>query len=150
MYMQHLVILSMDKLDIVLHSKISYRTLLLPSSFDLLVADRGFDHMVGWLQILSNNPPPPPPHQGACSMLKTHSTLRVDYCSHTLPCCTMPNTLAADLKVYPLSDTILAGIPRQAVNLLKHLRNTSVVRLGTSSRWIPLGTQHVNKHSHTF
>ena len=50
---------------------------------------------------------------------------------------------AADLKVFPLSDTINSGVPRRAENLPRLLINAEAVRLGTRSKWIALVTQQV-------
>ena len=41
---------------------------------------------------------------------------------------------AADLKVFPFSDTINLGVPRWAENRLRLLKNAEVVRLGTRSK----------------
>lgn len=71
------------------------------------------------LTILSNRPP----HHRALSRLKIHWTLFSASYSFTprlfinsLIC------LEADLKVVPLSETVLEGNPRLAVNLRKLLR----------------------------
>ena len=59
-------------------------------------------------------------------------------------------TLAAALKVFALSEIILLGRPLPAINLFKHQMNAEVDNSFTSSRWMALVTQQVNKQIHTF
>ena len=58
--------------------------------------------------------------------------------------------LLADLKVLLLSDITVRGRPLRAENHLKHQIKESAVMSKTSSRWIALVTQQVNKEIHTF
>ena len=76
------------------------------------------------LTILSNRPP----HHGALSRLKIHWTLFSAKYSF-IPVLFIGSLicLEADLKVVPLSETILEGNPRLAVNLRKRLRNASEI-----------------------
>ena len=58
--------------------------------------------------------------------------------------------LLAALKVFPLSDRILIGIPLRAVNLLKLRKNACDVSSTTRSRCTARMTQHVYKQIQTF
>ena len=60
------------------------------------------------------------------------------------------SVFAADLKVFPLSDTILLGRPRRAAKRLKQRRNDWADKLGTTSRCIALTMQHVYIQIQTF
>ena len=92
-----------------------------------------------------------PPHQGAFSRLKLHCRpIMLLYCFTSGCVNTSYIAFAADLKVLPLSDTILCGNPLLEVKRLKHRRKASTVMFGTMSRCTALTTQHVYKHIHTF
>ena len=61
-------------------------------------------------------------------------------------------TAAADLKVFALSELseiLLEGVPRLAVNRLKLRMKVGVLESETSSRCTALVVQHVYRHSHT-
>ena len=59
-------------------------------------------------------------------------------------------TLAVALKVFALSEIIFLGRPLLAIYLFKQWMNAKVDNSLTSSRWMALVTQQVNKQIHTF
>ena len=93
-----------------------------------------------------------PPCQGAAfSKLKDQSTLtRMKCCFTSGWVNTFTIVLAADLNVLALSDIILMGNPRRAVNLLKQRIKVGAVRSGTSSRCMARTIQQVKRQIQTF
>ena len=80
-------------------------------------------------------------HTNLIHYLPHHPVVREDKACVSTSCI----DFAADLKVFPLSDTILRGNPRLDVKRLKHRRKASTIMFGTMSRCTALTTQHVNK-----
>ena len=88
-----------------------------------------------------------PPHQGALSMLNTHSTLYFSWLLILSLFVMVFKSLEAALEVF---STIFFRRPRRATNRLKRRRNDWAVRSNTNSMWTAVTTQQVNKHIHTF
>ena len=85
-----------------------------------------------------------PPHQGVLSRLEHHFICGlVKYCFTPESFSTLVISRAPNFKVFQLSDTIMNGLPWQAVNRLRLLTNAEAVRPCTSSKWIALVTQHM-------
>ena len=102
-------------------------------------------HLLVDLTILSNTPP----HQGALGKLNNHFTLILDkYCLTLSSLAITSITLAAALKVLPLSETKRWGSPLLAQNLLRLQMNVSVDISGTMSMLTALVTQQVYKQIH--
>ena len=91
-----------------------------------------------------------PPHQGAFGRLNVHCMPRPEACCWTSSLLTIDRrTLAADLNVFPLSETILVGNPLLATNFFRQRIKQEVETSRTRSRCTALVTQQVNKQIHT-
>ena len=91
-----------------------------------------------------------PPYHGALSMLNTHSTLSPANCLATsLLLVIALRILAADLKFFPLSETILLGRPCRAAKRLREYRKDCYDKSDTRSRWTALVIQHMYRHIQT-
>ena len=90
------------------------------------------------------------PYQGSFSRLKLYCRPTMLLYQFTAWCVnTSYIALTADLKVLPLSDTILCGNPCLNVKCLKRLRKAPTVMSRTMSRCTALTTRHVYQHIHT-